>query len=77
MGARLPFCGIQKGIDPLESCDGCKEYHCKSKRTNADRIRNMSDEELADVIFYSPFSTKQDALDWLKSPASARVNPSL
>ena len=47
MGARLPFCGIQKGIDPLESCDGCKEYHCKSKRTNADRIRAMSDEELA------------------------------
>ena len=50
MGARLPFCGIQKGIDPLESCDGCKEYHCKSKRTNADRIRAMSDEELAEWL---------------------------
>ena len=51
MGARLPLCGIQKGIDPLESCDGCKEYHSKNKRTNADCIRSMSDEELADWLY--------------------------
>lgn len=43
----------------------------KEKRmTNADRIRAMTDEELADEIFYSPFMTKQDALDWLKQEAA-------
>lgn len=73
MGARLPFCGLQKGIDPLESCDGCKEYHSKYKRTNADRIRSMTDEELAKWIFellwaYDAICDKNTKrwLDWLK-----------
>ena len=52
-------------LPPILHCDAFV-----SIPTNADRIRNMSDEELADVIFYSPFSTKQDALDWLKQEAT-------
>ena len=36
------------------------------KQTNADRIRSMTDEELADALFYGQFLTKQDTLDWLK-----------
>ena len=50
MGARLHMCGMQKGIAPLESCDGCESYHSIRKRTNADRIRAMTDEELAEFI---------------------------
>ena len=50
MGARLHMCGMQKGIEPLESCDGCESYHSIRKPTNADRIRAMTDEELADLL---------------------------
>lgn len=38
-------------------------------QTNADRIRQMTDEELADALFYGQFMTKQDTLDWLKREA--------
>lgn len=47
MGARIPFCTARKGSDPLETCDGCGEYHSKHRRTQGDRIRSMSDRELA------------------------------
>ena len=57
---------------------------CDSKQTNSDRIRNMSDEELADVLFDSclevmhidecPYTDnvgtcKKCILDWLQSEA--------
>lgn len=62
-----------------ESC--CR---CDSKQTNADRIRNMSDEELTDTLFNSclevmhidecPYADnvgecKKCLLDWLQSEA--------
>ena len=54
MGARIPFCKIGKNMDAsgffLETCDGCKDYGNKNVTTNADRIRAMSDEELAEFL---------------------------
>lgn len=62
-----------------EPCCGCE-----SRQTHADRIRNMSDEELADVLFDSclevmhidecPYTDnvgmcKECILDWLQSEA--------
>jgi hypothetical protein len=42
-----------------------------SKQTNADRIRNMSDTELADWIYYhnTKFSSEMQWFDWLQSKA--------
>ena len=48
MGARLSFCKLQKGFKPLQSCEGCNQYHSKYKRTHADNLRAKSDEGLAD-----------------------------
>lgn len=53
-----------------ESC-----YRCDSKHTNADRIRNMSDEELAEflITFKNTFGEEYDGedscMDWLQSEA--------
>lgn len=43
----------------------------KFTTTNADRIRNMSDEELADWIYYhnTKFSSEKQWLEWLQSEA--------
>lgn len=50
--------------------DASRCEHFKPKvTTNADRIRAMTDEEMADFVFYNPFMTRQDALDWLKQEA--------
>ena len=45
--------------------DGCEGR----KLSNGDKIRAMTDEELADALFYGQFLTKQDTLDWLKRVA--------
>ena len=37
--------------------------------TNADRIRAMSDEELAYLLVHSPFMIEKNALNWLKQEA--------
>lgn len=65
-----------KGNEPCCRCD--------SRKTNADRIRNMSDEELADILFDScidhigadrcermpkKVSCKECVLEWLQSEA--------
>ena len=50
MGARIPFCKLQKGFNPLQSCNSCSQYHSKYKKTEADCIRTMSDEELANLL---------------------------
>ena len=57
---------------------------CDSRMTNADRIRNMSDEELADILFdscidhievsscermFEKDSCKECVLEWLQSEA--------
>ena len=57
-----------------EDCpDGCPVETPKDSRnivTNADRIRSMSDEELARFLGDEPpyFSTYEKYLDWLKQP---------
>ena len=51
-------------------------YVSPLKKTNADRIRSMTDEELAETMldcfaaFYDVEWSKQDILDWLKQEAS-------
>lgn len=41
------FCNCQHNSDSRENEPCCR---CDSRKTNADRIRNMSDEELLDFI---------------------------
>ena len=42
----------------------------KPKPTNADRIRAMTDEELAEyLVYHNPYSTEQNCLKWLQQPA--------
>lgn len=47
----------------------CQNFMEPRLQTNADRIRAMTDEELADALFYGQFTTKQDTLDWLQQEA--------
>ena len=76
MNARIPFCKLQKADKFLETCDGCEKYHSKYKKTNADRIRSMSDEKLATMIATLQIAqtlARQDEtwwLDWLKQEVS-------
>lgn len=48
---------------------------CDSRRTNADRIRNMSDEELAELLitfkntFGEEYEGEVSCMDWLQSEA--------
>lgn len=52
-----------------------KEHGEKKKRTNADRIRSMSDEELAEYLvsfkntYGDEYEGEMSCLDWLKSEA--------
>ena len=62
-------CTGTKEVDPCQGYDKCKQYN-PNYTTNADRIRAMSDEELADVL--REFATKPmqgSFLDWLQQPA--------
>ena len=55
---------LRGGIDDVQTCN-CKHnsnsrdnepcYRCDSRQTNADRIRNMSDEELAEFLAYNAY----------------------
>jgi hypothetical protein len=55
MGAYIPYCDC-KNIFPIDpkDCENCDQYHSKYKKTNADRIRAMTDEELAEFIGRDP-----------------------
>ena len=58
-----------KEVDPCPGYDKCKQDK-PNYTTNADRIREMSDEELADVL--REFATKPmqgSFLEWLQQPA--------
>lgn len=63
---------------PQENCavTGCSCFEQKAKQTNADRIRAMTDEELADELltafaaFYDVEWSKEAVLDWLKQEAT-------
>ena len=51
MNAHIPYCKCKNAdfIEPKD-CENCEQYHSKYKPTNADRIRAMSDEELAEYL---------------------------
>lgn len=74
-------CNCQHNSNSRDNEPCCR---CNNTKTNADRIRNMSDEELADVLFDSclevmhidecPYTDnvgmcKECILDWLQSEA--------
>lgn len=74
-------CNCQRNSNLRENEPCCR---CDSRKTNADRIRSMSDEELADVLFDSCLEVmkleectntdncgvcKRCVLDWLRSEA--------
>ena len=47
----------------------CDQYEA-AKITNADRIRAMSDDELAEyLVYHNPYSTISNCLKWLQQPA--------
>ena len=57
-------------------CINCWNGSGRIPATNADRIRSMSDEELAEYLFiktcedgFPQFTTKNDWLDWLRREA--------
>lgn len=48
----------------------CDRKVIEKPHTNADRIRSMSDEELAEyLVYHNPYSTEQNCLKWLQQPA--------
>ena len=47
----------------------CTQFS-KSKPTNGDSIRAMTDEALAEFAYYNQFRTMQEMLDWLKQEAT-------
>lgn len=51
MGAHIPYCRCKKTdyIEPKD-CENCEQYHSKHEPTNADRVRAMTDEELAGFL---------------------------
>ena len=63
-------CGLKGSYAYQHRCFGEDRCRCREPMTNADRIRAMSDEELADVL--REFATKPmqgSFLEWLQQPA--------
>ena len=60
-------CNCQHNSNPRDNEPCCR---CDSRQTNADRIRNMSDEELAEFLGIHDLSLEDDDLpvpnDWLE-----------
>ena len=60
-----------KEVDPYPGYDKCKKYK-PNYTTNADRIRDMTDEELAEFLhqvgYDHRWGLKEYALEWLKQP---------
>jgi hypothetical protein len=46
MNAHIPYCTCKNQF-PLNTCENCDDYHSRNRRTQGDRIRAMTDEELA------------------------------
>lgn len=75
---------LRGGIDDVHTCN-CQRNNnsrenepccrCDSRNTNADRIRNMSDEELAEFLitfkntFGEEYEGEASCMDWLQSKA--------
>lgn len=49
MGARIPFCRIERDGEH-RTCVDCQDYHSKYRLTIGDKIRAMTDIELAEFI---------------------------
>ena len=87
MGAHIPYCQNKSGnyIEPKD-CENCEHYHSKYKKTNADRIRAMTDDQLAEWLTFTekrilekqPMLEKAaleaDWLEWLKEEAKENAN---
>ena len=66
-------CNCRRNSNPRDNEPCCR---CDSRKTNADRIRNMSDEELAEFLAVHDLGLKgndlpmlTDWLEWLQSEA--------
>ena len=65
-------CNRQRNSNSRDNEPCCR---CDSKQTNADRIRNMSDEELAEFLitfkntFGEEYEGEASCMDWLQSEA--------
>lgn len=68
-------CNCQHNSNSRDNEPCCK---CDSKQTNADRIRNMSDEELAEFLiafkntFGEEYEGEASCMEWLQSEADRR-----
>lgn len=76
MGARLPWCKLKPySHGPIEpsDCKDCLHYHSKYKKTNADGVRAMNDEQLSEwfwkmLDYTRGFTDSRIALrEWLKA----------
>lgn len=77
----MPTCNICKYAgrpiykSPCSECKGFSKYEYEKLQTNADRIRSMSDEELADFLAYTWATSARawqkdtgETLHWLQQP---------
>ena len=70
-----PPCAMVSGIVDALIANGVTVQECKlgAKKTNADRIRNMNDEELAmclyEIGYYRGWNALEGTLKWLQQPA--------
>jgi hypothetical protein len=78
---------LRSGIDDVHTCN-CQHNsnsrdnepccRCDSRNTNADRIRNMSDEELVEFLitfkntFGEEYEGEASCMEWLQSEADRR-----
>lgn len=66
------FCNCQHNSNSRDNEPCCR---CDSRKTNADRIRNMSDEELAEFLitfkntFGEEYEGEASCMEWLQSEA--------
>ena len=75
-----PPCAMVRGIVDALIANGVTVQECKLgvKKTNADRIRSMSDEELAmclyEIGYYRGWNALEGTLEWLQQPAEEADN---
>ena len=75
-----PPCAMVSGIVDALIANGVTVQECKlgAKKTNADRIRNMNDEELAmclyEIGYYRGWNALEGTLEWLQQPAEEADN---
>ena len=69
-------CNCQHNSNSRDNEPCCR---CDSRQTNADRIRNMSDEELAEFLitfknaFVEEYEGEVSCMDWLQSEAEQEI----